>query len=144
MSREEQSSRLFCCQVILTIFFQVSLTSEIRFEIFADLNSICVTRPLPKGKIKSEVKKMEKEVSLAYEFKRYYLAEFEFFDGDDFVTFNIVGIDVAKNEITVAVTDRGKLSVITYELMEDEDGDLYFEYGVMFKKIYVDDFTEAA
>lgn len=87
---------------------------------------------------------MEKGVSLAYKFKRYYLAEFEFFDGDEFVTFNIVGIDVAKNEITVAVTDRGKISVITYELMEDKDGDLYFEYGVMFKKIYVDDFTEAA
>lgn len=87
---------------------------------------------------------MEKEVSLAYEFKRYYLAEFEFFDGDEFITFNIVGIDVAKNEITVAVTDRGKISVITYELMEDDDGDLYFEYGVMFKKNYVDDFTEAA
>ena len=87
---------------------------------------------------------MKKEVSLAYEFKRYYLAEFEFFDGDEFVTFNIVGIDVAKNEITVAVTDRGKISVITYELMEDKDGNLYFEYGIMFKKIYVDDFTEAA
>lgn len=87
---------------------------------------------------------MEKEVSLAYEFKRYYLSEFEFFDGDEFVTFNIVGIEVVKNEITVAVTDRGKISVITYELMEDEDGNLYFEYGVMFKKIYVDDFTEAA
>lgn len=87
---------------------------------------------------------MEKGVSLAYEFKRYYLAEFEFFDGAEFVTFNIVGIDVAKNEITVAVTDRGKISVIIYEVMEDEDGDLYFEYGVMFKKIYVDDFTEAA
>ena len=87
---------------------------------------------------------MEKGVSLGYEFKRYYLAEFEFFDGDEFVAFNIVGIDVAKNEISVAFTDRGKISVITYELMEDEDGDLYFEYGVMFKKIYVDDFTEAA
>lgn len=87
---------------------------------------------------------MEKEVSLAYEFKRYYLSEFEFFDGDEYVTFNIVGIDVTKNEIMVAVTDRGKISVITYELMEDENGDLYFEYGVMFKKIYVDDFMEAA
>ena len=144
MSREEKSYRPFCCKVILTIFFQVSLTSEIRYKSFADLNSICATRPLPKGKIKSEVKKMEKGVSLAYEFKRYYLAEFEIFDGDEYVTFNIVGIDVAKNEITVAVTDRGKISVITYELMEDEDGDLYFEYGVMFKKIYIDDFTEAA
>lgn len=144
MSREEKSSRLFCCKLILTIFFQVSLTSEIRNESFAELNSICATWPLPKGKIKSEVKKMEKEVSLAYEFKRYYLSEFEFFDGDEYVTFNIVGIDVAKNEIMVAVTDRGKISVITYELMVDEDGDLYFEYGVMFKKIYVDDFTEAA
>jgi hypothetical protein len=85
---------------------------------------------------------MENEVSKSEEFrKRYYLYEFQLFDGEDFITFNIVDINAERNEITVAVTDRGKISVITYELKRDGDR-LYFEYGQFFKKINVDDFEE--
>ena len=47
-----------------------------------------------------------------------------------------------RNDITVAVTDRGKISVITYDLKSDGDR-FYFEYGVMCDKIKVDDFEEA-
>ena len=43
-----------------------------------------------------------------------------------------------------AVTDRGKISVITYDLMTDKNGRLYFEYGAMYTRIYPDDFEEAA
>lgn len=85
---------------------------------------------------------MEKAVSKVPEFKQYYLSEFEFFDGDEFITFNIVGINVTKNTIALAVSDRGKLSIIDFELMSDKDANLYFEYGCTFKKIYLDDFTE--
>lgn len=87
---------------------------------------------------------MENKVSQIPEFKRYYLSEFELYDGEEFVTFNIVGIDAAKNEIRIAVTDRGKISVITYALLTDKNGRLYFEYGAMFTRIYPDDFEEAA
>lgn len=100
--------------------------------------------PLPKGKINLEVNPMENKVSQIPEFKRYYLSEFELYDGEEFVTFNIVGIDAAKNEIRIAVTDRGKISVITYALLTDKNGRLYFEYGAMFTRIYPDDFEEAA
>lgn len=55
--------------------------------------------PLPKGKINLEVNSMENKVSQIPEFKRYYLSEFELYDGEEFITFNIVGIDAAKNEI---------------------------------------------
>ena len=87
---------------------------------------------------------MENKVSQIPEFKRYYLSEFELYDGEEFITFNIVGIDAAKNEIQIAVTDRGKISVITYDLMTDKNGRLYFEYGAMYTRIYPDDFEEAA
>ena len=87
---------------------------------------------------------MENKVSQIPEFKRYYLSEFELYDGEEFVTFNIVGIDASKNEIQIAVTDRGKISVITYDLLKDKNGRLYFEYGVMFERMYLDDFVEAA
>ncbi|MFA6780406.1 MAG: hypothetical protein WCU80_11605 [Paludibacteraceae bacterium] len=86
---------------------------------------------------------MENKVSKITDFrKKYYLSEFQLFDGEDFITFNIVDINTERNEITVAVTDRGKISVITYDLKRDGDR-FYFEYGVMCDKIKVDDFEEA-
>ena len=42
---------------------------------------------------------------------------------------------------TVAVTDRGRISVHTFDLLED-CGRLYFEYGVGFNQIDLDDFEE--
>lgn len=87
---------------------------------------------------------MKNKVSQIPEFKRYYLSEFELYDGEEFITFNIVGIEIARNEIQVAVTNRGKISVITYDLLTDKKGDLYFEYGVMYDRIHLYDFEEVA
>lgn len=87
---------------------------------------------------------MENKVSQFNEFKRYYLSEFEIFDGEEFITFNIVGIDTARKQAQIAVTDRGKISVITYDLMQDKDGNLYFEYGCTYQKVLLDDFMEVA
>ena len=85
---------------------------------------------------------MKNHVSLFTEFRKYYLSEFEWFDGEDYITFNLTDVDLEKGEVQVAVTDRG--SVITYDLMTDKDGGLYFEYGAMFTRVYLDDFEEAA
>lgn len=87
---------------------------------------------------------MENKISQFNEFKRYYLSEFEIFDGEEFITFNIVGIDTARKQAQIAVTDRGKISVITYDLMQDKDGNLYFEYGCTYQKVWLDDFMEVA
>lgn len=87
---------------------------------------------------------MENKVSQFNEFKRYYLSEFEIFDGEEFITFNIVGIDTARKQAQIAVTDRGKISVITYDIMQDKDGNLYFEYGCTYQKVWLDDFMEVA
>lgn len=84
------------------------------------------------------------KVSSLTEFRKYYLSEFELYDGEAFITFNIVGIDLDKKEIQVAVTDRGRISVVTYDLMTDKHVRLYFEYGVMYERVYPDEFEEAA
>ena len=82
---------------------------------------------------------MKKKVQRKSEIRKYYLSEFQLHDGEAFVTFNIVSIDTSKNEITVAVSNRGRISVITYDLLTDNNG-FFFEYGVDYKKIYTDDF----
>ena len=69
---------------------------------------------------------MKADVSKFTEFRKYYLSEFEWFDGEDYIT------------------DRGRINVITYDLMTDKHGGLYFEYGALFTRIYLDDFEEAA
>ncbi len=73
--------------------------------------------------------------------KRLYLAEFEYFDGEEYITFNIVDIDLDNMNITVAVTNRGRISVVTYSLLCDGDC-LYFEYGDFYEQIEIDNFTE--
>ena len=67
------------------------------------------------------------------EFRAYYLSEFELYDGEAFITFNIVGINLDRNEVQVAVSDRGKISVVTYDLITDKNGRIYFEYGDMYE-----------
>lgn len=71
---------------------------------------------------------------------KFYLKEFQFFDGEDTVIFNIVAL--GDDKITVAVTKCGKISVSDYELYIDKNG-LYFEYGAAGKEyIHIDDFEE--
>ena len=70
-----------------------------------------------------------------------YLAEYKLFDGEATITFNIVFINSRKREIQVAVTNRGKISIITYDLY-DMENEPYFEYGCDYTKIYINEFKE--
>lgn len=71
---------------------------------------------------------------------KFYLKEFQFFDGEDTVIFNIVAVE--RNTITVAVTICGKITVTDYDLHTDQNGQ-YFEYGVAGQNhIHIDDFEE--
>ena len=83
---------------------------------------------------------MKKKIEKSMEFKKYYLSEFQLHDGEVFITFNIVAINTDKNEITVAISNRGRISVTTYDLLTDSNGFLYFEYGIDYEKINIDDF----
>ena len=69
------------------------------------------------------------------------MKEYQHFDGETFITFDIVSVNERTNEVQVAVTNRGKISVITYDLYTDCNGE-YFEYGCNYEKIYLDDFME--
>ena len=72
---------------------------------------------------------------------KFYLKEFQFFDGENTVVFNIVA--VKENKITIAVTKCGKISVSDYDLYTDENG-LYFEYGIAGQEhIHINEFEEA-
>lgn len=77
---------------------------------------------------------MENKISQIPEFRKYYLSEFELYDGEEFITFNIVGIDTVTKEIQLAVTDCGKISVITYVLLTDKDGNCISSTAVCWKK----------
>ena len=86
---------------------------------------------------------MKTKVSNFTEFRAYYLSEFELYDGEVFITCNIVGIDLDRNEVQVAVTDKGKISVVTYDLVTKKRQAL-FEHGVMFERVYLDEFKKIA
>ena len=72
---------------------------------------------------------------------KFYLHEFKLYDGEAYITFNIVALKESTKEIQVAVTNRGKITIVTYYLFEDENG-YYFEYGCDYIKININEFKE--
>ena len=85
---------------------------------------------------------MKNQVQNENEIRDYLLfSEFELSDVDYDVTFDIVDIDFWYETVTVAITDNGKITQDTYQLMQDKDGRYYFEYGRFYeKKVYIDEF----
>ena len=78
---------------------------------------------------------MEKEV-----LEKYYLKEFLYLDGAYEIIFNIVDINFDKKTINVAVTKCGGISVREYDLHQDENGNWYFNYGIMQDEIQINEF----
>lgn len=74
--------------------------------------------------------------------KNYYLNEFTLFDGEFDITFNILDVNKDKMTITVAVTKAGKIFVTDYDLKLDKENNLYFQYGVEYTKVNIDDFED--
>ena len=67
--------------------------------------------------------------------------ELKYFDGECYVTFNLVDIDFSKREVYVAVTNRGRITLNTFDLYRDKN-EYYFEYGPDYTKIKIKDFKE--
>ena len=44
---------------------------------------------------------------------KFYMKEFQFFDGESDVIFNIVDVNEAKQENYVAITRQGKIRIVT-------------------------------
>lgn len=74
------------------------------------------------------------------EIQNYYLKEFNYFDGENDITFNILDVNTEKMTITLAVTNQGKIYVIDELLLKDKNQNLYFEFGLNFEKIKLNDF----
>lgn len=70
----------------------------------------------------------------------WYLSSYKLFDDENFVTFYIYDLNIDRSLITVAISNQGRLSTQTFDLLEDEYG-FYFEYGYWFPQpIRVADF----
>lgn len=77
------------------------------------------------------------------DFSKMYMSEFNFFDGEYDVTFNILDINLDKSIVKIAVSVAGKIYTTEYDLFNDKQNNLYFEYGCEFTKIYLKDFENA-
>lgn len=70
----------------------------------------------------------------------FYMKEYRHFNGDYNVIFNLIEVNTDNHIVTVAINNLGKITQKTVELRTENDA-LYFEYGVMNNKIYIDDFV---
>ena len=73
----------------------------------------------------------------------YRNSSYDFFDGDDFITFDVIAVGEEQRLIFVAVSNRGKITMDNYELMTDRDGEKFFYYGSPEQKIYLNNFEQA-
>ena len=75
----------------------------------------------------------------------YKMKEYSHFDGEAFITLEIVDISLSKREVVIAVTDRGRISLRTYDLnpyKEKLEGRLFIQYGIDEITIYLDQFED--
>ena len=61
---------------------------------------------------------------------------FDFNTGESLIRFDVVAYCPDTKKITFAITNQGKISVLDFEVFEDEDGH-YIEYGNPLTKIYI-------
>ena len=71
--------------------------------------------------------------------------EYDFFDGDHFITFDIVEVDDNNETVTVAISNQGRITQDTFNLLNDKKlagicKNRYFEYGLFLDRIYINDF----
>lgn len=73
--------------------------------------------------------------------------EYDYFDGDHFITFDIIEVDEDDGKITLAITNQGRITQDTFDLFEDDEIDeeltndiRYFEFGLYADKIYLNQF----
>lgn len=68
-----------------------------------------------------------------------YMKEYWHFNGDYNVIFNLIEVNMENMTATVTINNLGKITQQTVELRTANEA-LYFEYGVMNDKIFIDDF----
>ena len=73
--------------------------------------------------------------------------EYDYFNGDHFITFDIIDIDEENGKITLAISNQGRITQDTFDLLEDNEIDeemtndiRYFEFGLYADKVYLSQF----
>lgn len=66
--------------------------------------------------------------------------EYEYFNGENFIIFDIIEVNEDKNQVAVAISNEGKNVEETFDLLKDKNERQYFEYGLYIDKIYIDEF----
>lgn len=86
---------------------------------------------------------MKEKIKTCENERKFYLSEFSYFDGEYDITFNIVDVNFDRQTITVAISRCGRITQDTFDLFRDNDGKLFFEYGLFYEnKIALDDFEQ--
>lgn len=67
--------------------------------------------------------------------------EYEYFNGENFIIFDIIEVNEDKNQVAVAISNEGKIVEETFDLLKDKEDRQYFKYGLYIDKIYIDEFT---
>lgn len=73
--------------------------------------------------------------------QNYYMKEFLYFDGENYITFYILEIDFIKGTVLLDISKNGRFCRTEYDLILKENN-WYFEYGCDFEKIFIKDFME--
>lgn len=70
-----------------------------------------------------------------------HIQQYDYFDGEDFIYFDVLSLDKKKMTISLIVQANGRITHKEYDLFKDKKG-IYFEYDRVFEKIYLKDFKE--
>ena len=49
------------------------------------------------------------------------MPEYDYFNGENFITLDLLEVDDIKREVTVAISDTGRISVRTFDLLFDDN-----------------------
>jgi len=111
-----------------------------------EVNDIFEVDAIPANRIIDDIEERSKSYvnsKIKENERKLYLSEFSYFDGEYEIVFNIIDVDFDRKTITVAITRCGKITQDTFDLIRDNNGSLYFEYGMLYEnKISIDDFEE--
>lgn len=71
-----------------------------------------------------------------------HIQQYDYFNGEDFIYFDVLSLDKKKKTISLIVQANGRITHKEYDLLKDKKG-IYFEYEHVFEKIYLENFKEA-
>ena len=74
----------------------------------------------------------------------YANSSYDYFNGDDFITFDIIAVGEERHFVFVAVSNHGKITTEAFDLEFDRNDQPFFYFGSPEQKIYLNNFEEAA